>query len=272
MWRKPLGALLGVALLVSFFLAPAPRAARAADTTYYVSSSAGNDDNDGLTELTPFETVGEVNSLDLEPGDRVLFKCGDTWHAEQLVIGDSGVAGNPITFGSYPEDDCADKPILSGAQPISGWSSYATNIYVADLSTGANAGKFAYGVNQLFRGAERLPMGRWPNLDQPDGGYSTIGGQPSGDRITDNQLPAGDWAGAAVHIRGMRWYILNRRVTSDSGSTLMLNASAGCWGNCAGWGYFINSHLNTLDQEGEWYYDSSNQCVVESHKIVPPAL
>jgi parallel beta-helix repeat protein len=239
---------------------PAP-AARAADTTYYVSSSEGDDGNDGLTQLAPFETISKVNTLDLEPGDQVLFKCGDTWYAEQLIVDDSGVTGNPITFGSYPED-CANKPILSGAQPIYGWSSTVTpNIYVADLDDGANAGNFAYGINQLFRGTERLPMGRWPNLDQPDGGYSTIDGQPSGNRITDNELPSGDWTGAVVHIRGMRWYILNRRVASDSGSTLTLDASAGCWGNCAGWGYFLNNHLSTLDQEGEWYFDAETDLV-----------
>jgi parallel beta-helix repeat protein len=241
-------------------VAPAPPA-RAANMTYYVSSSEGDDDNDGLTELTPFETVGKVNSLDLGPGDRVLFKCGDTWHAEQLVIGDSGVAGNPITFGSYPED-CANKPILSGAQPISGWTSSGTpNIYVANLSTGANANKFAYGINQLFRGSERLPMGRWPNLDAGNGGYATIDSQPAGNRITDNGLPAGDWTGAVAHIRGMTWYILNREVTGDSGPTLTLNASAGCWGGCTSWGYFLNDHLNTLDQEGEWYVDTEAHLV-----------
>jgi parallel beta-helix repeat protein len=256
MWRK----WLCVNLLVGLLLTSASGISRAANTTYYVSTS-GLDTNDGLSDLTPFKTIGKVNALDLESGDRVLFKCGDTWRGEQLIVDDSGASGNPITFGLYPEG-CADKPVLSGAQPVSGWtSSGAANVYVADLSAGANAGKFAYGVNQLFRGAERLPMGRWPNLDQPDGGYSTIDGQPSGDRITDNQLPAGDWTGAVVHIRGMRWYILNRQVTGDSGSTLTLNASAGCWGNCTGWGYFINSHLSTLDQEGEWYYDSGSNRV-----------
>jgi parallel beta-helix repeat protein len=253
MWRK----LLCVPLLVGLLLASAPGISRAANTTYYVSSSEGDDDNDGLSTSEPFETISKVNSLALEPGDRVLFKCGDTWHGEQLVVSNSGAAGNLITFGSYPAD-CVDKPILSGARPISGWTSTGTaNIYVADLSTGANTGRFAHGVNQLFRGAERLPMGRWPNLDQPDGGYSTIDGQPSGDHITDNQLPAGNWTGAVAHIRGMRWYILNRQVTGRSGQTLILGADAGCWGgNCTGWGYFVNNHLNTLDREGEWYYDA----------------
>ena len=70
-----------------------------AGTTYYVSSSGGDDDNDGLSTGTPFETIDKVNSLDLEPGDSVLFKCGDTWRAEMLTIARSGTAGNPITFG-----------------------------------------------------------------------------------------------------------------------------------------------------------------------------
>ncbi len=249
-----------IALLINLLCAPLSglglSPVRAAGTTYYVSSSGGDDDNAGTSEAAPFETVAKINTLDLAPGDRVLFKCGDTWRGEPLVIDDAGTAGNPITFGAYPAG-CADKPILSGAQPIVGWTaSGSANIYVADLSAGTNAGKFAHGVNQLFAGSERLPLGRWPNLDAGTG-YATIDGQPAGDRITDHQLPAGDWTGAIAHIRGMTWYILNREATGDAGSTLTLNHAADCWDGCTGWGYFLNHHINTLDQEGEWYYDAA---------------
>jgi uncharacterized repeat protein (TIGR01451 family) len=238
----------------------APAAAPSA-LTYYVSSSAGDDDNDGLTEGSPFETVSKINTLDLLPGDRVLFKCGDVWRADPLVIIKSGAPGQPITFGSYPAD-CADQPQLSGAQPISGWSQYNGNIYVAALNTGSNAGKFPLGVNQLFRGGERLLLGRWPNLDAADGGYSTIDDFPASNRITDNELPAANWTGAVAHIKGMRWYILNRQVTADSGNTLTLGANADCWGgSCVGWGYFLNNHLSTLDVDGEWFYDA------DAHKL-----
>jgi hypothetical protein len=58
-----------------------------------------------------------------------------------LSIAHSGTAGNPITFSSYPAD-CEDQPILSGAQPISGWTAHSTNAYVANLGAGQNAGKF----------------------------------------------------------------------------------------------------------------------------------
>jgi uncharacterized repeat protein (TIGR01451 family) len=227
--------------------------------THYVSND-GDDDNNGLTPDTAWATVAKVNSQNFQPGDSVLFACGDTWQAEMLTITWSGTVGEPITFGSYPAG-CADKPLLSGAQPIDGWSHHSGNIYVADLSAGGNADRFAYGVNQLFRDDQRLPMGRWPNLDAGDAGYSTIDGQPAGDRITDNELPAGDWTGAVAHIKGMRWYILNRQVTGRSGQTLTLGADAGCWGPCTGWGYFLNNHLNTLDREGEWTYDAATQRV-----------
>jgi uncharacterized repeat protein (TIGR01451 family) len=170
------------------------------------------------------------------------------------VIIKSGTVGQPITFGSYPEG-CSNQPILSGAQPISGWTLHQENIYVADLEAGENAGKFAFGVNQLFRGNERLPMGRWPNIDNEDGGYATIEAQPTSNSIRDDQLIGSNWDGAIAHIKGMRWYILNREVESQNGQTLVMGANLDCWGGCEEWGYFLNNHINTLDQESEWFYD-----------------
>lgn len=236
---------------------PVVRAQEAAAVIYYVSSSSGNDSNNGHSEAAPFKTIQKVNGLNLHAGDSVLFKCGDTWRGQMLTITKSGAAGMPITFGSYPAA-CTNKPIFSGAQAVSGWALHSGNIYVATLNGGANAGKFGFGVNQLFRSGTRLTLGRWPNVGTADGGYSTIDGMPTSTQITDNQLPAGNWTGAVAHIRGMRWYILNRRVTATSGKTLTLGAWGDCWdGNCTGWGYFINNHLGTLDSSGEWFYDSA---------------
>jgi parallel beta-helix repeat protein len=240
-----------------------------ADMTYYVSSSTGDDLNNGLSESTPLATLGRVNGLDLQPGDHVLLKCGDTWHNDPLTVAHSGTVDQRIVYGTYPAG-CANRPILTGAQPVTGWVHSTGNIYMADLSAGTNAGKFGYGVNQLFRNNIRMPMGRWPNLDAGNGGYAQIDAQPANNQITDNQLPTGDWTGAVAHIRGMRWYILNRRVSGDSGQTLILGADAGCWGSCAGWGYFLNSHISTLDQEGEWYHDSNtNRLYLVSTTGVP---
>jgi len=228
-----------------------------ATTTYYVSNSDGDDAYSGLTPTTPFRSVAKVNALDLQPGDRVLFKCGDTWHAEQLVLRKSGTEAAPITFGAYPKG-CADKPILSGSRPITGWSVHNGTIYVATLP----AADFPLGINQLFQAGQRLPFGRWPNLDNGNGGYSFIDGHSTGSaQFSDTALPAINWTGARMHLRNIRWSIIAREVTGASGTTLTLNQGVSClisaWGTCAGWGYFVNNHLATLDRDGEWYYDAA---------------
>ncbi|MBN2384036.1 right-handed parallel beta-helix repeat-containing protein [bacterium] len=231
---------------------------------YYVSMNDGDDGYDGLSPDFPFQTIDRVNQLDLSPGDQVLFKCGDIWRTEMLLITSSGSPTQPILFGSYPSLTCSDKPIISGSQPISGWGLETGNIYRANLSTGANAGLFPNGINQLFRNGARLPLGRWPNLaSHPDGGYSTVDAHNSSlARITDNELPALDWTGAAIHMKGIRWYIMNREVVGSGIHILTLNEDVTCYtGNCTGWGYFINSHHSTLDCEGEWYYDEASHYV-----------
>ncbi len=252
-----------VSLLLGFnlLLATSAPLTGAGGTTYYVSRSGGSDSHDGRSPETAFQTIAKVNALALQPGDRVLFKCGDVWRAEQLVLSRSGTAAAPITFGSYPEG-CSNQPVLSGARPITGWSLHSANIYVATLP----ASQFPLGINQLFRAEERLPFGRWPNLDAGNGGYAFIDSHSSGSvQITDHALPARDWTGARVNLRNIRWSIIAREVTGTGGQTLTLNRGVSClvssWGTCAGWGYFLTNHLGTLDREGEWVYDAGTRKV-----------
>ncbi len=230
-------------------------------TTYYVSSSLGADSNDGLSEDEPFATLGKVNGLALQPGDQVRFRCGDTWNAEQLVLTRSGTEAAPIIFGSYPEG-CTDKPAFSGSRPVTGWAGEPGPLYWADLPEA----EFPMGINQLFQDGQRLRLGRWPNLDAGSGGYSFVDSHSAGgSQLGDNDLPDLNWSGATIHIKNIRWSMLNRLVTSSSVHTLNLNQGLSClvsgWGTCAGWGYFINNHLNTLDQDGEWYYDPATRRV-----------
>lgn len=244
-----------LAVLALFAMRPAPVRA---GTPYYVSSSGGSDANNGLSQGAPFRTIAKVNGLGLSSGDQVLFKCGDTWRGEILRITHSGASGSPITFSYYPSN-CANKPIISGAQPITGWSVSSGNIYVADLSAGANAANFpsgtTAGINQLFRSGQRLTIGRWPNANAADGGYAVVA-SGSGTQIKVTNL-SGNWTGAGIHIRAYRHFILNRKITASSSNTYTLNSSAACDGGCAGWGAWLDNNLQTLDQDGEWYYDSA---------------
>jgi hypothetical protein len=252
-WRR-----VSLVLLWLAALAWPLRTAQAAGTTYYVSSSGGSDGNNGLSAAAPFASVSKVNGLNLQPGDTVLFKCGDTWRATPLVLSKSGTAQSPITFGSYPDAACANQPLFSGARSISSWSSEGGSLYSAAL----NSTDFPNGINQLFRNGQRLTPGRWPNLDAGNGGYATVDAHSAGSaQISDAALPAADWSGAVLHIRNIRWSMLDRQVTASASHSLTLNSGFSClasgWSGCAGWGYFLNNARAALDQDGEWYYDSA---------------
>ncbi len=250
--RKVIAVILSLIVLFSIRLSTNSLA-----TSYYVSSSQGTDSAGGEI-LHPFQTISKVNSLALLPGDEVLFKCGDTWNGEMLIIRESGSSDQAILFGSYPTKDCVNRPVFSGSLPIDGWSIYSGNIYEAHLASGNNEGLFNYGINQLFRNGIRLAMGRWPNIESGNPGYSFVDAQPESNKLTDTELPLLDWTGGVMHIMGMRWYFLNRIITATEGKSLSLNQDVTCWNGCddnGGWGYFINNNLNTLDKDGEWYYD-----------------
>ena len=82
--------------------APAPLYPESTGTTYYVSLS-GTAGNDGKSENSPLAGIEEVNSLELEAGDKVLFKGGDVFEDTTLRILRGGEEGNPVYFGSYGE-------------------------------------------------------------------------------------------------------------------------------------------------------------------------
>ncbi len=234
---------------------------------FFVSSSGGSDSNSGLDSAHPFKTLARISVLNLLPNDRMFLKCGDTWRGETLNIRSSGTSSAPILFSSYPEA-CVDQPRIDGTQPVTGWIRQpGTNIFYADLGVGANAARFRdlsganTGINQVFRNGERLTMGRWPNIGEAgfDNGYSIVDSQPGNAFLADEALTVTgkNFTGGTIHLKVIRWSMINRDITEHSGALLGLNTRADCWDGCSGWGYFINNHLNTLDQDGEWYYDKS---------------
>lgn len=46
-------------------------------TDYYVSSSMGNDTNNGTSSVTPWQTFNKIQSFSFSPGDKILLKKGD---------------------------------------------------------------------------------------------------------------------------------------------------------------------------------------------------
>ena len=45
-------------------------------STYYVSSLAGDDNNDGQSMASPFQSIEHLNGMSFAAGDSVLFQSG----------------------------------------------------------------------------------------------------------------------------------------------------------------------------------------------------
>jgi hypothetical protein len=105
----------------------------AATNVYYVSSSAGSDNNSGTSAGAPWQTLTKINSTTFAAGDRILLARGDVWH-ESLVPSSSGMNGAPIVFDAYGSGAA---PEISGYQALSGWVAAGTNQWKATLMTSA---------------------------------------------------------------------------------------------------------------------------------------
>ena len=114
-----------------FFLPLVLLTAGASATTYYVSSSSGNDASNGTTMATPWQTLAKVNAQSLQPGDVVLLKRGDVWN-ESLAPAGSGVSGNPIAIDAY---GAGPAPNLTGyfAVPANAWVNLGNNAWKAPV-------------------------------------------------------------------------------------------------------------------------------------------
>ena len=226
-------------------------------------SGWGMTSHDGLSEGSRSPRSVKVNGLDLQPGDRVLFKCGDTWRGEQLVLSQSGTAAAPITFSSYPAG-CANQPVLSGSRPITGW----TLIPAASTGLTSPSAVVPHGHQPALPGRSAPDAGA---LAQP--GCRQTAATPSWtataraatrSRITSCRPSIG--AGRIVHIKNIRWSMLDRQVTSSSGHTLTLNQGLSCL--VSGWAHL--RRLGVLHQQSPEHPGSGRRVVLR--RGGPPGL
>ncbi len=111
--RRRVLALLAPVFLLAAVFTPS-QAVQAEETTasgktYYISDSAGNDENDGLSENTPWKTIDQLEKVTLTAGDKVLLKAGDIWYGSWRLDVSGGSKDNPIQISSYGE---GEKPSL----------------------------------------------------------------------------------------------------------------------------------------------------------------
>lgn len=87
--------------------------------TYYVDATLGNDANNGRSPDAAWQTIGQVNAAALGPGDKVLFKRGETFNDEAIVP-----QGHWLTYADYGS---GDKPIIDGGDTFNGVNATEVN-------------------------------------------------------------------------------------------------------------------------------------------------
>ena len=224
--------------------------------TYYISA-AGSDNNSGLIKTKSWKTISKVNSTIFVAGDSILFKSGDTFY------GSLTPSINGLIYSSYGG---TVKPIITGLTIISSWTSLGGNIWEAVVPGGLST------LNMVIINGVLTPMGRFPNANTANGGYNTYESFVNTSSITDDQL-AGipDFTNADVVIRKTDYATVRTTITSQAGNTLNFNIPEGV--SCTrGYGYFIENSLATLDQNGEWFYDTTTSKIKIYYTTTPPVI
>jgi len=209
-------------------------------TTYYISAT-GSNSNDGLSPATAWQTIDKVNSFNFAANDNVLFNRGNTFYGGIIV------KRSNINFGAYGS---GAKPIISGLSTVSGWVSLGGNIWQAPVTN------VKMGVNLVVRNGTPQQVGRYPNTDVANGGYFTYTAATNTSITGSAQSSTTNWTGAEVAIRANRWEIIRRQVTSHSGGVVSFSSIPVV--PRVNHGYFFQRDSRTLDQDGEWWHDATN--------------
>ena len=231
------------ALIIAFLILSTIASA----TDYYISSS-GNDANNGRSSSTPWKTIAKVNSAFsiMKPGDRILFKRGDTFYGT-LKISKSGLSGSPIIIGAY---GTGANPIITGFTNVTAWTNLGSNIWesssaVSTLST----------CNMVTINGVNTGMGRYPNT-----GYLTYKTYSDNTSITSSSLSGTpNWIGAELVVRTNQFVIDRTFITCQTTGTLTYSPAL-TFTPIDGFGFFIQNDSRTLDLINEWYY-----CIRPAH-------
>lgn len=212
-------------------------------TDYYVKAS-GSDSNTGLSDAQAWKTITKVNSEwsagKFIPGDAIYFNKGDTFSGT-LTVASSGSSLANITIGAY---GTGLPPVISGFSTVSTWTDEGDGVYSATIHPQSFPNMFT--IDGIVYAKGRWPDDTWMSIDAC-----------TSTSITDAALPASpDFDGAEIVIRKNAWIIDHSTIINHNG-TIIIFYDVGR-DPVAGWGYFIQNHLLTLDRYGEWYYDDDN--------------
>ncbi len=220
-------------------------------TDYYVSTS-GSDSAQGTLSY-PFKTISKAAAT-MVAGDITYIRGGT--YREQVNLTKSGVAGSPISFEGYQNEQVT----ITGTDELSGWVQHAGSVYKTTVNSD---------VTQLFANGRQMDMARWPNMpdnllshnnalvDAAD--MSPASGNPW---VEGTDIPSGDWTGAkAWFISKAAWGSVSTTIASKSGNRIYLDENPSSHSQLepeVGGAFYLYNSLTALDVDDEYWYDATS--------------
>jgi hypothetical protein len=226
---------------------------RNAHAIWYVSSSYTGSISNGSIDK-PFKTLAEANNY-VDSRDDVYLKRGDTFYGTIDLDADA----DDIIYSAYGDTNLP-KPKVSGALYIYyNIEETQNNIYKYPLTTKPKI------VTDVF--GNLLQIGRTPNSNAANGGYYTYR-HPGTDAPNRKYIKASNVAELVdevkeVVIRTENYIIETKPVDTIDKDSLKIYYKPTTGFNGSNYsrppnhryGYYFQNGINTLDADGEWYYD-----------------
>ncbi|RLD76880.1 MAG: hypothetical protein DRJ07_15570 [Bacteroidetes bacterium] len=96
-------------------------------TDYYISSSIGDDNNNGISAATPWKTFTKIQAFSFSPGDNILLKKGDVWN-QTFKIYSAGTVIQPIVVSSYGTGEMPIVDVVADHNNL-GWMGIGNNLW-----------------------------------------------------------------------------------------------------------------------------------------------
>ncbi len=218
--------------------------------TYYFSNT-GDNNNSGISKNNPWKDINKLDSIAINPGDKILLQCGDVFTGN-LNLGHSGTSQHPIKIASYGK---GLKPVLKGSVTIHDYKKDTNNLVTF---------KSSRTIKNVFVDNKMLVPARFPNSGflRIDRTEKKIG------ILYDHDLPHKDeyWNNARLVYRSTEWTYDWEYIKRHQNNTLYYDTLNLKYPVQKNYGYFLDHKYELLDTAGEYYYEmKKNIC-----KLYPP--
>jgi hypothetical protein len=112
------------------------------NSTYYLNSRTGDDNQDGLSPATAWRTLVRAGKNIYKEGDKLLLKRGETFTGS-LLLNAHGTKDNPVVVSAWPENDTVSPlPLLEARGYLTGIQAVnPDHLIISDLEIISDAGE-----------------------------------------------------------------------------------------------------------------------------------